>query len=99
MDLLNQIIPPAVLLLGASNLTRALYGFVPGFADHHARFVPLGLALVLSAVYVAIVFLGPVLRLGDVPPETLQSMDMILFGLGLGFLIASLLVAFRRQDN
>lgn len=69
MDLLNHVIPPAVLLLGASNLTRALYGFVPGFADHHVRFVPLGLALVLTAVYAAIVFVGRVLRLRDVPPD------------------------------
>ncbi|MBM0105821.1 hypothetical protein JM946_13855 [Steroidobacter sp. S1-65] len=99
MDLLNQAIPPALLLLGASNLTRALYGFVPGFANRLLRFVPLGLALVLTAVYVAIVFLGPPLGLGQLSRETLQTMDMVLLGLGTGFLIASLLIAFGRRRN
>lgn len=99
MDLLNQAIPPALLLLGASNLTRALYGFVPGFGNRFVRFVPLGLALVLTAIYVAIVFLGPPFGMGQVPPETLQTMDMVLLGLGTGFLIASLLIAFGRRRN
>ena len=99
MDLLNQAIPPAVLLLGASNLTRALYGVAPAFANHVGRFVPLGLALTLTGGYVALVLLGPIFRLVDVPAEAVGTMGIVLLGLGAGFLIASLLLILRRPGN
>jgi hypothetical protein len=80
MEQFNHLIPPAVLLLGATNLTRALYSVIPGFGDHIAGFVPIALALALTACYVVVALFGTTLRVADVPTEAVELMSNAILG-------------------
>jgi hypothetical protein len=102
MRTLHDAIPPLTLILASGLLTFARYRVAPliwQLMNNVPRYGVLGLACVLSLLYVAVFAPGPLAEKLAASEETLELASLGLLGLAAGFFIIAVVLLIPRRNE